>query len=75
MKKLLSMLFALAIVFPLATRVFAQSDGAAKGQATETPTTKKKHHKKKHKHILGAEGKGSVEGVNTNIIRSNTQQA
>jgi len=75
MKKLLSILFAIAIVFSLATRVLAQPDDAANVQAMEKLAKKKKHHKKKHKHILGAEGKGSVEGVHTNIIRSNTQQA
>jgi predicted small lipoprotein YifL len=64
MKKLLSVLFALAIFFPLAASVLAQPDDGAKAQATETQTTKKKkHHKKKHKHILGAKGNGSMKRV------------
>ena len=79
MKKLLSVLFAIAIVFSLDTRVLAQPDDAVRGQATgehaKVAHKKKKHHKKKPQHILEVQGKGSVEGINTNIIRSNTQQA
>ncbi|MGD1104449.1 MAG: hypothetical protein ABSA59_20565 [Terriglobia bacterium] len=75
MKKLLSILFAFAIIFSLATPVLAQPDDAAKGQVMEKLAKKKKHHKKKPKHILAAEGKGSVEGVKTTSIRSNRPQA
>lgn len=71
MKKILSMLFALAIVFSLSTRVLAQPDDATKGQVSETQTKKKKHHKKKHKHPLVVKGIGSVEGANTTSIKSN----
>ena len=52
MKKLLSLLFVLAILLPTATSVFAQSDGAGRTRSSEIQTTnhkKKKHHKKKHK--------------------------
>lgn len=76
MKKLLSMLFAGAMVFSLATRVLAQADDAAKGQANETQTTKKKkHHKKKHKHIPVVESRGSVVAFNATHARSNTRRA
>ncbi len=80
MKKLLSLLFAFAIVFSLATPVLAQSDGPAKGQGTEKHAKKphakkKKHHKKKHKHLVVVNGRGSVEGVETSRIGSNAQQA
>jgi hypothetical protein len=64
MKKLLSLLFALAIFFPLATRVLAQTGDAAKGQATETQAKKKKkHHKKKPKLPPVVEGNSSMPCV------------
>jgi hypothetical protein len=76
MKKLLSILFAAAIVFSLTTRVLAQPDDAAKVQALEKLAKKtKKTHKKKHKHIPVVENNGSPEGTNPTSIRSNTQEA
>jgi hypothetical protein len=79
MKKLLSTLFAFAIIFSLAPSVLAQPADAARGPATgehvKAEHKKKKHHKKKHPQILDVEGKGSVGGVISTSIRSNTQQA
>jgi len=64
MKKLLGLLFAIAIALSLATPVLAQSDGPPKSQgagkqAKEAHEKKKKHHKKKHKHIVEVQGQGS----------------
>jgi mannitol-specific phosphotransferase system IIBC component len=54
MKKLLSVLFAAAVVFSLTARVFAQAYNSAQGQSAvqhqEAEMLEKKHHKKKHKH-------------------------
>jgi predicted small lipoprotein YifL len=63
MKKLLSLLFAVAIVFSLATRALAQPDDLPKGQATATHAKKphekkKKHHKKKHTVEVRGQGAG-----------------
>ncbi len=76
MKKLLIMLFAVAIVLSLATRALAQPDDPPKGQATgehgkKAQEKKKKHHKKKHKHLPVAEATGSGEGFNTIIPLGN----
>ena len=51
MKKLISLLFLLAVLLPAATTVFAQSSAPAKAPGSETQTNhkKKKHHKKKPK--------------------------
>jgi hypothetical protein len=78
MKKLLSLLFALAIVVSLYTRAFAQkpindskniSDGAAKGQASELKKPVKKTKKAPH----STQGKGQPDRANTTTSRSNTQ--
>ena len=64
MKKLLIMLFALAIFLPLAASGLAQTGDAAKGQATETQAKKKKkHHKKKPKLPPVVKGNSSMQGV------------
>jgi hypothetical protein len=78
MKKLLSLLFAVAIVFSLATRALAQPDDPPKGQATGTHAKKphlkkKKHHKKKL--VVEVKGEGSMEDVNTTSLGSNAQPA
>lgn len=54
MKKLLTILFALAIVCRVTARVFAETYDSAKSQSTaqqlKAENLEKKHHKKKHKH-------------------------
>ena len=71
MKKLLSLLFAFAMVFSLATPVLAQPDHPPKGQSKIEPAKKvhekKKHHKKKHKHLVVVNGQGSVKCALSNL--------
>ncbi|HMD84495.1 MAG TPA: hypothetical protein VKO18_07305 [Terriglobia bacterium] len=76
MKKLLSLLFAIVIVFSLATRALAQPGDPAKGQgadehAKKAHVKKTKHHKRKHKHIVEVKGQGSVKGDKASSIGSN----